>query len=155
MESTLLINSRAHLTAGCLLGLLVSNLVLAAPQTGNMADHPVLSITVDGSTHPELIPDQVAYRHFVLSAIQTGRDHRLMLLSRLGLSPTQEAAFLSALDGVQEQLNGISWAETQPLAANASAARISTYHEILDSALSRLKTAISAESFAKLDGYVN
>lgn len=67
-------------------------------------------IRIDGAATPELISDELAYRHF-LAAIASGGpadlERRSPLIMSLGLSPTDQTALLSTVEALQERLSDI------------------------------------------------
>src|SRR5262245_38830876 len=72
-----------------------------------------LPLLVDGAQTPDLVPDDVAYRHFILltavSATATANDvaRRDAFLARVGLSPADRTAYLGTLSQVKDQLADI------------------------------------------------
>lgn len=135
---------------------------LGSAFAGQVADHSAhknIPITADGSKNPEKIPDQVAYRHFVLQAgshrnnpSTQEMDRRSALLVRLKLSQSDQTALVSALDGVPEQLDTVNWSGTG--SAATAAARDAIYEQFLDTALLRLRASLSADGLSKVDKFV-
>lgn len=141
--------------------LLLLNVLSAAPQQTSH-DHPMvptLPIIANGSKHPEAISDEIAYRHFIMSACasRTPQPHeaarRVYLLNHLRLSPADERAFVAALDGVQEDIDALNWSEDSPL-LDASSRQQKLSH-ILDSAVETLNVMLTADGQAKIADWVN
>lgn len=91
--------------------------------TLNPSQHS-LSVIVDGSSTPEQIPDDLAYQHFILAvaehrnASKEAVTRRELRLKRVGLSLDDQARFVSALDGLREELDSIEQARSE-LATNS------------------------------------
>lgn len=129
------------------------------------ASSGVLPIAVDGAKAPELIPDKLAYYHFMIasavpansSADQLARRERV--LNKAGLSKADRTAFELALGGLQDDLDRInaSRSKLSPAAANLNAILKALKYEeagALDAALSRVGTSLSSEGVALLDSHI-
>jgi len=77
----------------------------------NMATPLPLPILIDGKVHPELIPDDLAYKHFIMSvairgdAGDTDIKRRDSITKGLTLSPADQTSLIKALNGVKEKLD--------------------------------------------------
>jgi hypothetical protein len=122
-----------------------------------------LPIAVDGSKNPESIPDDVAYRHFLLAiAIHENPSQdellrRSTLVARVGLSKADHDAFVSALGSLREELDAVDQARTSLTAASP----ISAFEEVqmqerrlLDDAVARLRGVLSTEGRMKFDDHI-
>jgi hypothetical protein len=73
-----------------------------------------IPIVVDGSKNPELVPDSVAYRHFIMAASIPDRPNKDELARRIGiirsmrLGDQDAKALVAALRGVRDELNRIA-----------------------------------------------
>lgn len=119
-----------------------------------------LPLLVDGEETPELVPDQLAYRHFIVAtavAAVPGPDdlaRREFMLTRAGLSSAQRRAFAVVLSGVRDQLNRMGRepndGQTKGLSDDARARR----NQILDDARERIEAQLDADAVARIQAYV-
>jgi hypothetical protein len=127
-----------------------------------------LPVAADGATHPEIIPMDIAYRHFIRSVAVHEKEatpglkaRRDEVFRQIGFRDPAAAAVQSALRGVREQLDQI-----QRLRADRGARAFSTAttghsealaraeREVLDAAAERLQNSVDAETKAQVDSYV-
>jgi hypothetical protein len=112
-----------------------------------------IPVAVDGAVTPGAIPDQVAYRHFIVAAgvsddaDRTALVRRTSVLNGLGLSPADNLSLLRVLKDVAAQLGKIDSGRD---AAMAKAAR----DKILNAAQPNVQAALSAEGLTKLEIYL-
>ena len=70
-----------------------------------------LALSVNGAVHPELIPDDLAYRLFLRGIAfksnlsDAEKAHREAKIKRLGLTPADHDLLIAALSGVRETLD--------------------------------------------------
>lgn len=139
----------------------MSNSVPAKSQTHSQHK---LSPVIDGRTNPELIPDDLAYHHFLL-AISEHRNiseleakRREAFLRPVGLSREDQARVISALAGVREDLDAVTekrWrlmAGTDPDRDTLLMGLKAEENTILQNARDRLN--LSNDGQALLDKYV-
>ena len=124
-----------------------------------------LTVAVDGAKTPDLIPDALAYDHF-LKAISTpiaaSPQHvgaRNALLARMRLSQTDGRALILALTGVWDELNRIDVARRSAPSALDPAGHTrndlaTRERALLDSAKSNLLSALSPEGAQRVDAFV-
>jgi hypothetical protein len=132
----------------------------ASPQAAshNHASEQTLPVIANGATNPNTIPDAAAYQNFVIlagyhrSPLPYESARRLYLLDQLRLTPADQRAFSSALDGVPEEIDNLQWSDDGPLADASSMQERLT--QILDSAITRLKTSLSPGGEAKVATWV-
>jgi hypothetical protein len=143
---------------------------LAAAPVQEPDTHPMaLVVRVNGAEKPNLIPDNLAFAHFILSAAQPAQPseadtaRRSAIQARLGLSARDEPRLHSALGGVHAQLKFIE-RETQrlfqePDQTEEHLSRIENFRlqrtRVLDEAQSRLLAALTAEGRGKLKEYID
>lgn len=87
------------------------NLNAQTPPTRTAENTTAVPLTVDGSVHPELIPDELAYRHFLMSVAfkrtLTPQEtaHREAKIHRIGLTPADHDLLIAAVVGLRESLD--------------------------------------------------
>jgi hypothetical protein len=120
-----------------------------------------LPIAVDGAEYPELIPDNVAYSHFIMATAELDipsvehTDRRDALLRRVGFSARDQAAFVSATAGLREEL-GLNTREMTRLSdvdSDLSAVR-SQRDSLLEAARTRVLRTLTVEGAALLHQFV-
>ncbi len=137
-----LIHSRASLKTA-VAALLLALVHRAHAQTPNPALR--LAVVVDGSQNPGSIPDDVAYRHFLLSIAERANPtpaeskRREVRLRPIGLQKADHDALIQHLSGFRERL---------------SSADPSEYNALLDSAASSLNAVLSPNGSLMLAAYV-
>ncbi len=104
-----------------LLGVGLSGILFGQP----LHEQHRLTVVVDGAKFPDRIPDDLAYRHFILS-IAERRDSGLLeikgretRLKAAGLSDNDKNVVLVAVDGLREELNAIEAARRAALASSS------------------------------------
>ena len=144
-------------TCACI-STIVASLLLHAqqPATSSTPIHQ-LPVVVDGSKSPSSIPDDLAYKHLIITlgihnnptAIESYR--RDVLLRPLGLSDSDSAALITALTGLRDQLDGIEagWGPN----ADAKLLR-AQWNSAVGTAVDRTKNSLSPDGLAKLHDFI-
>jgi len=135
-----------------------ASVVCTAAPAANSHDHVAqLPIVVDGRKTPELVPDDVAYGHLIISLAEhsnptveeiRGRESRIL---QIGLSAQDAQALVNALTGVREQLDGIDAIRIR--LGNSPKLR-SQWESIIKDARDHMRTALSADGSLRLDMFV-
>jgi hypothetical protein len=125
-----------------------------------------LLISADGEKTPELIPDRLAYKHFILitakriNASAEQVDRRESILRNVGFSKADHDLFISALIGVREELDQIA-AERRQVpnddtpAAFASLTVLKQREDaVFNTATVTLETVFSPEGNTRLTAYI-
>jgi hypothetical protein len=122
---------------------------------------PTLGVTIDGAKNPELIPDDLAYAHFIRatasSATPQAVQRREALLTRAGLTRDERQSYAQALGDVQARLDAV---RVQLGAAAASAtpderAQLQRVeNDIIADARESLRSGLGAAASARLDEHV-
>ncbi len=124
-----------------------------------------LSIVVDGSKTPELIPDDLAYRHFILAIAEPRSPtveetkRRETRLIPIGLSASDYDLCISALAGLREKLDMIEAGRREAL-ADTTEHRDSTLLTLKgqeNMAITAVRVALrrlSPDGQSRLDGYI-
>ena len=144
---------------------LSSEVPLPASRTGaSQALSGLSTPMIDGELTPSLIPDEVAYRHFILAAApygeatpeQAARVHSY--LDRLGLEDADRAHVAESLASVRFELSAIAanGSDATDDASRAAAALANKLRKdvVLSDARARLQSTLSADGVAKLDAFV-
>ena len=128
----------------------------------------LLRVAVDGATDPEAVPDDLAYRHFLM-ALAVARTapsaqvaRRDALLATVSLSAADQAAMKTALIEVRERLDHVSQRRRQftPESVVSVAAQVALVdlrreeNEIIAVARARVESALSVEGFVALDRHI-
>lgn len=129
-----------------------------------LAPRTLVPLAVDGAKTPELVPDDIAYYHFIMSAATTSNPsaeevaRRGRAIDRILLSQADSAALIGALAGVREELDRISISRRQLLGSaddeSALQALKTRESSTLDAARTRLTTVLSVSGLAKLDLFI-
>ncbi len=143
---------------------------IAVPLPAQHAAHSSsLSVVVDGSKDPELIPDDLAYRHFLLALAEHGTPtteearRREARLNPVGLSVSDHDELIDQLHGVREELDSIQMSRqsgfaSQTLTESARTALFTSLRSreqiLLDNAVASLRANLSSQGMAQLDAYV-
>jgi len=134
-------------------------------QVNHTAHDPTLPMAVDGAQTPDVIPDDLAYRHFIMAAAENQNasveeiSRRDALLSRVGLSKEDHDYFIIALTNLREQLDEIDRARTE-LATGSSTSESALdqlrlqQNQILDDARIRLLNSLSLEGATRLGMHI-
>lgn len=120
-------------------------------------------VAVDGSKTPELISDELAYRHFIravaisnVSASEVAR--RDGILRKLSLSDSDRASFISVLTDVGVVLGTVEQEKTQMIGPNATEAALVASNEreknICERARESLGAVLTPEGWSSVDAYV-
>jgi vacuolar-type H+-ATPase subunit H len=120
-----------------------------------------LPLIADGQVNPELIPENVAYRHFIsVTAIAQGASRdaiykRDTILARVDLTDADRQAYLSAVREVRERLLS---AELKIRESNHDVTASDTARaekgQILDDARARIDAALSKDGSERLRDHV-
>lgn len=130
-----------------------SSLTVPDLQSSSTLSNNAFPLTVDGSSAPEHIPDRVAYRHFILSAVALSSGgaaasvRQRAVLNKLRLSTEDRAALSQKLVSIasqMEQLSEITDPTSRKLERSA----------VLDQAREELFSGLSPAGVAQLDDYV-
>ena len=130
----------------------------ARPGTQAAQINSAFPLVVDGSVHPELVPDRIAYYHFIQSNAQRSRPAQSDLLrsatrlSRLGLSDADRRALERVLRGVADELASAEALAEGP-SGNSLTAKLRR-DDILASVRAEIPGALSWEGVARLDSFV-
>jgi hypothetical protein len=135
-------------------------------QTTTQARHDTLPLTVDGSKTPELIPDHVAYGHFIAAVATPAAAssdvvaRREGYLARVKLSDRDKAGLLSSLRNVREQLDDIQQRRRQgsrerPLTPAALRALKSEENETVRQVRSRIRSSMTPDGRATVENFLN
>jgi hypothetical protein len=120
---------------------------------------------VDGSQTPELVPDEVAYRHFVMAAaapdVPTPDEiaRRAGYLARLGLAADDRNKAITALASVRDGLETLKREQARltgdsPQSQAALAALKIQRDAIIQGAVTRLRGSLSPEGANRVDAFV-
>ena len=117
-------------------------------------------LVADGRTDANVIPDFVAYRHFVMAVAipreaptWAERSRRNHYLNSVRLSLSDRMAVVEAVANVREELKAADeMIKNGPSAAAAASARRET---ALNGAGERLRLLLSADGQARVDSFVN
>lgn len=146
--------------------LLTASCPASAQHTGHQT---MLPVVVDGSKTPDLIPDQLAYRHLLMALAELQHPpaeavgRRIAHLAGVGLSAADRQNLISAMSGVREQLDEIYLATEQAAVdtsltsagKDTAIASLRAQQEVLlDATADKLKTALTNDGWLRLDAYV-
>ena len=128
-------------------------------QRGNPAPAgaQALPVVVEGSRTPELVPDRVATRFFVLSLVHPGR--RAAIMARLQMAPADRANLESALESTPTRIATLSEQRKDlrngtPESNSARAALKREEDHLLDATYGRITGALSPEAAVAADHYI-
>lgn len=141
----------------------------AGPPQQSVHDHgatpaaPVKRLVpiINGAVKPELISDELAYRHFILAVLPAKQSvviRRSDPLERVGLETFDAQAFGRAIDGVRERLADIASQRKKVTAANIRTTAGRTLaddlqrreEQILDDTRLRIIDSLSADGLDKV-----
>ena len=121
---------------------------------------------MDGSKTPEKIPDQLAYRHFLVGVAEHAAsrpvetDRQKVRLAPIGFSEGDTDALRSLLGRLRAHLDAIQAARSNAETLSLGA-RMSIYADLklqedalITGAIGSLQTTLSADGVARLDQYV-
>lgn len=124
----------------------------------------VVPLVVDGAKTPQLVPDDLAYYHFILAVATPSNpsieqvSRRTRELSHARLSQSDAAALVSALTGVSEELDRISIGRQQH---NTTPERNDSLEvlklreaQVLEAARARVQTSLTASGLARLESHI-
>ncbi len=142
------------------------NYAAATPSAGQHAAHgPRLPVVVDGAKTPDLIPDALAYQHFLkLASIPDAptpeqQQVRESLLKRIGLADQDRKTFAATLVGVRTSLDALAASGAQSLtdspAARAAQANVRLQEAtLLDTVRGQLQSRLSADGWTRVSQFV-
>jgi hypothetical protein len=124
-----------------------------------------MPLAVDGGKTPDMVPDRIAYYHFIMAtaipanALPAHVARRDLLLDPVGFSKDDRDSFITALSGVREQLERIAqhrtaWVTDTPTARAALEALKGEEDQILDNTRLRLQNSFSSDGQNRLDAHV-
>lgn len=127
-----------------------------------------LPVLVDGSKTPEQIPDQLAYRHFLVAVAEhrsptpVEADRQRARLRPIGLADADHAAFRDLLAGLREQLDAIEQARASlNSGAIAIGAKVPTIaglkaqeDDLIATTITSLPAKLGIDGLAKLDQHI-
>lgn len=154
-------SSEAPLLVLCLIG-------LCLPSSAQNTPALQLPVLVDGSKYPEQIPDQLAYRHFLLAVAEhrsptaIEADRQRARLRPIGLSDVDSAAFRDLLANLREQLDAIEQARaTLDSGAITVGAKVPTIaalkaqeDDLIATTITSLPARLGIDGLAKLDQHI-
>jgi hypothetical protein len=139
----------------------------ASHPTSPSVPHPgvqSLSLTVDGTLRPDLVPDDIAYRHFILAtSLGTAPSHsdvarRDYMLRDAGLSSSQQSAYIAVTTSYGDELMSAVHAYQSASLTNhrqfGAYTGGSTQIDALDRARTILAAQLDADTMALIDSYV-
>lgn len=124
-----------------------------------------LSVVVDGSRTPDLIPDELAYRHFILSIAERRNPSREesrrrdIRLRDIRLSDPDQYLLIAAVQGLREELETIEEARKEAL-QDMSVTRDATLASLKareDKAIAAVRSSLrllSPDGQARLDEHI-
>jgi hypothetical protein len=128
-----------------------------------------LTLAVDGAKNPELVPDALAYRHFLLSTIPPdsaaageSSKRQQLRLARLGLEAHDRKEYIHAMGQARESLVLIavqraSWS-SPPLNTPTGREMLKRLAEqeaqVFEDTRQRLRHSLTTEGFGRLDAHV-
>lgn len=124
-----------------------------------------LTVAVDGSKTPDQIPDDLAYRHFILAIAEHKNpstqeyQRREARLAPMGLSPSDHDASIAALAGLRETLDQIQVSRNaispgDPTASSQFADLKSQEDAAIGIAVGLLRASLTLDGQARLGSYV-
>ena len=144
-----------------LAGVLVGAVCFAQAQHAGHAVASALPVMVDGSKSPELISNELAYRHFILSVAEHANpsemelERRASRLRPIGLNEQDKQLLTLALSNLREELDAVN---NNRLPAGGDVTNLTTFlnteRSSLDSARRAIKGKISAQGQVLLDAFV-
>jgi hypothetical protein len=121
-----------------------------------MKNPPRIRPTIDGSKTPALIPDSVAYGHFIRATASattnTESARREHFLAEAGLEAVERAAYVLALGDVGTRLDQVR--QQRRLEGSNSAALQAVEIAAVEDAENRIRRTLSPSAMAKVDTYV-
>jgi hypothetical protein len=136
--------------------------LVSLPTTGQTSSTiTTLVVIVDGSKNPELIPDALAWRHF-LTAIATHEQPTAQeqLRQQAQFAPlalaTADAQQISGLLGkMMTQLEAIEEARENSDGANSTLAALKAQEDaVIASTIAAVRAAVSSDGLSHLSGYI-
>lgn len=142
---------------------LLASVVHTSSTHGGAAGAGLLPLAVDGSEHPEQVPDNIAYRHFISTISEAAdatpqqRDRRQVFLKRVGLSQEDYEAVLQSVENLREQLTAIR-EQRAMLDRTASATALQTLRlqegQLFEATRLRIISALTSDGRRQLDSYI-
>jgi hypothetical protein len=123
---------------------------------------PKMPPAVKGSENPELISDDIAYRHFIKATAYTTSaeqlERRHFFLARARLDPADRNAYTNAVGRVATEIDEVA-RQRQTGAGLLPQATLQslkgTEDEAFASARRRIRAALSPQGVARLDAHIN
>lgn len=149
------------------LAFLLTGVLCHAQNFASGHQHPNAPVVIDGTIHPELIPDSIAYRlyFFTLSvgtnATEEDRNRRLMHLHKVGLRETDLNALVATLadfrtkhDVLVTQYNASADAALARNEAPDTAHFLRQLDALVQSTRDTLKLRLTPAGMTQLDAFV-
>jgi hypothetical protein len=115
-----------------------------------------MTTTIDGARNPELIPDAVAYGHFI-RATASSAARREAFLTRAGLTPAERATYVQALGAVGVQLESAKQkrraAGPSVLPAELQSLKAAEKRAVADAEM-RIRQTLPTVAMAKLNAHI-
>jgi len=148
----------------CLLPLTLWGYFALNAQTAAPGSNPGVTnlvVLVDGSKHPEQIPDDLAYRHYFL-AVATHeqpsaeeQERQKAQLAPLGLSEPDRQQIVLQLGRMTTQLEAIEAAREASDGTDAALASFRVRHDaVVSQTASSVRGALSADGASRLSRYI-
>jgi len=124
-------------------------------------DQSAAAATIDGSQHPELIPDSIAYRLYFITVASMPANVQRSQLTSAGLSPTEVQAaskiladFKTAWDGLRNGYNQ-SVAASESTGVPPNGGQFALQRDVLvANTRAALQKVLSASGMQKFDAHV-
>jgi hypothetical protein len=146
------------LFGGLLTAFALSAQSTAAPPAGAVTQ---LVVIVDGSKNPEQIPDNLAYKHFLMAVatheqpVPEEQKRQEAFLKDVGLSGSDEKTIALALGKMTTQLEAIQAARVASDGAPASLVALKAQEDALISGvITQVRQALTSEGQLSLNQYV-
>jgi hypothetical protein len=128
---------------------------------GNPRDAASRTTVIDGSKTPELIPDELAYRHFIRATASSASakdvERREVFLTQAGFSASDREAYRVAVGNVAEELKSVEQ-QRKTAGPSQSASSLAGFKRTEDQAIAaaqnRIQGALSADGRAKLTNHI-
>jgi hypothetical protein len=121
-----------------------------------------IPLAVDGAKNPELIPDDVAYRHFISVTAATAAAseeeirRRDAFVAQLELLPADRTSYLAALSNVREALIDTEQRLRVSHSNSETVAELRRQRgRILDDAAARVLTSLSPDGVQRVEAHIN
>jgi hypothetical protein len=133
----------------------------ASAQTTTTTGVTSLVVIVDGSKNPELIPDALAWRHF-LTALATHEQptaqeqlRQQAQFAPLALAKSDAQQIAGLLGKLTTQLEAIEEARENSDGANSTLAALKAQEDaVIANTIAAVKAAVSSDGLSRLSGYI-